>query len=267
MNRIQKLDYLLKMISEHDKFIGSMDIYKNTQETIDKIELTPMIDKLLLDGFITKKFINNENESKLIPPYYCRITYSGLIFMENGGYKIKRVKSDWNYFWKKGKTIANILNSILILIIATIGVYLTWETKAKDTSLSTNQVTIDSLKTELKQIYTVDNIVWGKFKNGIKNKELTYLLNNSLDSIKCTDCVVGKNEKHISSELIFKKYLDRLYDYELLKNKVYSLYENDSIIRVNYSFEKLIGAESSNIIYTFNKIDEKFLFTGMITTP
>ena len=123
-----------------------------------------------------------------------------------------------------------------------------------------------SCKQESKNV-TEKNIIWEKFKIGIEKKDLIYLLNNSFDSIKCIDCVSSENEKLQSSELIFKKYLEKLYDVELLKGMEYSNYKTDSIIRICYNLEKSFGNESSSIIYMFDKSGEKYLFTGMITTP
>ncbi|WP_158976905.1 hypothetical protein [Cellulophaga sp. L1A9] len=114
---------------------------------------------------------------------------------------------------------------------------------------------------------TEKNTIWEKFKIGIENKDLMYLLDNSIDSIKCIDCISSENEKLQSSELIFKKHLEKLYNAELLKGMEYSNYKTDSIIRITYNFEKSFGNESSSIIYMFDKSDEKYLFTGMITTP
>ena len=111
------------------------------------------------------------------------------------------------------------------------------------------------------------NTVWEKFKTGIENEDLTYLLNNSLDSINCVDCILEKDNDLYSKQLIFKKHLENLYNSELLKGKRYAIHETDSIIRISYSFEKLIGNESSSIIYMFDKTENKYLFSGMITTP
>ena len=101
----------------------------------------------------------------------------------------------------------------------------------------------------------------------IENKDLNYLNINSTDLIKCVDCI--SNDKGIlqKNELIFKEYIDKLYNSDLLNKKQYSIYENDSIIRISYNFKKMIGNESSNITYMFDKINDEFLFTGMITTP
>ena len=112
-----------------------------------------------------------------------------------------------------------------------------------------------------------ENSIWEKFKSGFENKDLTYLVNNSLDSIQCVDCISAESDKLQSSEFIFDKHLEELYNAKLLKGMEYSNYQTDSIIRISYNFEKSFGNESSSIIYMFNKSDGKYLFVGMITNP
>ncbi len=111
------------------------------------------------------------------------------------------------------------------------------------------------------------NHIWEKFKTGIENKDLTYLLNNSLDSIKCIDCILTENNILHSSQLVFEKHLIKLYNSEILKGKEYFVYETDSIIRINYRFKQSFKNKSGNIIYMFDKTETKYLFTGMITVP
>ena len=110
-------------------------------------------------------------------------------------------------------------------------------------------------------------LIWENFKTNIDNNEYEYLIENSTDSIKCIDCIIGKKEYKIPSRIIFKNYKEKLYNSDLLDKKEYSVYSDDSIIRITYSFKKLIENESLNIIYMFDKINDKYLFTGMITIP
>ena len=122
-----------------------------------------------------------------------------------------------------------------------------------------------SCKRESKTL--TENPIWEQFKTGIENRDLTYLLNNSLDSINCVDCILEKANKLQLSQFIFENHLEKLYNPELLKGKKYSIYDTDSIIRISYNFEKLFSNESSSIIYMFDKTEKKYLFTGMITIP
>ncbi len=111
------------------------------------------------------------------------------------------------------------------------------------------------------------NLIWEKFKTKIENNDLEYLIENSQDSIKCIDCVPNETEKLYLSKFIFENYRDEFYNVDILKNKVYSTFKNDTIIRINYSFENKFGDESYNIIYMFDKKENSFLLTGMITLP
>jgi hypothetical protein len=113
----------------------------------------------------------------------------------------------------------------------------------------------------------VKNPTWEKFQEAINNNDLAYLMTNSCDSIKCIDCIKSENEKLQSSEYIFKNYRNEFYNKKLLNGKKYSAYQNDTIIRINYSFENSFEDESFNIIYMFDKKENSFLLTGMITVP
>ncbi len=110
-------------------------------------------------------------------------------------------------------------------------------------------------------------LIWENFKTRIENNDLKYLIENSTDSIKCIDCIIGKNEYKIPSGIIFKNYIEKLYNSDLLDKNKYSVYSDDKMIRISYGFKNLTRNESSDIVYMFDKINDKFLFTGMITIP
>ena len=154
MTQSEKLDFVLNILSESKNFVSSKELYSETENTIDKDELTPIIGKLFSDNYIEKKIIDKPNNSKLTPPYFCRMTYSGLLFIERGGFTSENKRIKRNSIWTKSKTIANFLNAIIILIIAALGVYVSWESKKKDTIIETNILKIDSLKLEIKSLKT-----------------------------------------------------------------------------------------------------------------
>ncbi len=113
----------------------------------------------------------------------------------------------------------------------------------------------------------IKNQTWEKFKEALVNDDIEYLIKNSNDSIKCIDCRQTENEKLQSNEYIFKNYKNNFFNKKLLNRKEYSVYQKDTLIRINYSFENKFGDESYNIIYTFEKKEKSFLLTGMITVP
>ena len=109
--------------------------------------------------------------------------------------------------------------------------------------------------------------LWEDFKLSLEEKNLEYLIKNSFDSIKCIDCNIIKPEREYSSKVVFEKYFDKFYNQNLLKDKQYSVFKNDSILRINYSFRNKFGELSSNKIYMFDKKEDKFILSGMITVP
>ncbi len=151
-NHSEKLDFLLKVISENKQFISSKDLYKKLDNKIEETELTLIINKLFLDNYIEKKIIEADNNSKLTPPYFCRITYHGLLFLERGGFLNESNTLKRKNNWTKAKMIANTLNAISILAIALIGIYVSWDSKKKDETIVKNNSIIDSLKIENKEL-------------------------------------------------------------------------------------------------------------------
>ena len=109
--------------------------------------------------------------------------------------------------------------------------------------------------------------LWEDFKLSLEEKNLEYLIKNSFDSIKCIDCDIINSEREYFSKVVFEKYLDKFYNQDLLKGKQYSVFKNDSILRINYSFRNKFGELSSNTIYMFDKKEGKFILRGMITVP
>ena len=110
-------------------------------------------------------------------------------------------------------------------------------------------------------------LIWDACNQKSNRNDLDYLIENSTDSIQCIDCINGKNKNKIPSRLIFENFKEKLYNSDLLDKKEYSIYTDDKMIRVSYNFNSLIGNESSDTVYMFDKIDDRFLFTGMITIP
>ena len=111
------------------------------------------------------------------------------------------------------------------------------------------------------------NVHWEKFKTKLKNNDIDYLVKNSLDSIKCVDCVPNEGENSYTPKFIFKEYKNEFYNKNLLDKKEYSVYQDNLMIRINYGYEGRFGNEGHNIIYMFDKTKGKFLLTGMITIP
>lgn len=171
MTHIEKLDKILEYIAKNDENRSrhSKKIYQKFENIIPDDEIPLIIDKLEKDGFIKKIIIENSNISKVIPPYACLLTYDGFFFFEKGGYKSQRKRKIWESVQAKAKTTVIVLNSIIILIIAALGVYYSYESKEKDIVISDKEKRIEMLTT------TVDSLknLTLKETNEIKYKNLT----------------------------------------------------------------------------------------------
>lgn len=57
MKPSKKLDIVLGIIAKVDEFIDSKSIYSEIPEEIKPKELTPIINKLVIDGYVEKKLL------------------------------------------------------------------------------------------------------------------------------------------------------------------------------------------------------------------
>ena len=113
--------------------------------------------------------------------------------------------------------------------------------------------------------------LWIDFSTAIENKDFAYLVENSLDTIECIDCTNDSaiEKPYFKSDFIFQNHLESLYNHEYLEKLQYTTFHSDTNeIRINYSIESPQAPEGGyNIIYTFIRKNNKYLFKGMITVP
>jgi hypothetical protein len=143
MTTEKKLDDVLKYLdNENDNFEDFRNI-KSKFEDLKNKELDLILDKLFLDGYIIKKDSTSENADKLLPPSYYRITFHGKLFISRGGYQIETNANKWKNIWIKTKTVANTINAIIILILAALGIFISYESKQKDTIIDNQKLKLD----------------------------------------------------------------------------------------------------------------------------
>jgi hypothetical protein len=121
---------------------------------------------------------------------------------------------------------------------------------------------------DLKSMSYADSL-WIEYKNALQNQRIDYLIDNSLDSIQCVDCVPdsGKLSDIFDSKYIFENHLKELMHLDSLTND-YSAFQNDSMIFINYTIKDNKSEEGGyNLIYIFKKSNQRYLFSGMLTTP
>ena len=151
MKQYEKLDFILQVVATNKNFIRSKELFEKVSDKIDENEFTPIINELFLCNYIEKKIIDSDSNSKLTPPYFCRVTFKGLLFIEQNGYLGQNVKNKRNELWKITKTVANSFNAFAILLIALVSVYLAWDAKTKENELEKKNVKIEKLEKELKK--------------------------------------------------------------------------------------------------------------------
>jgi hypothetical protein len=121
---------------------------------------------------------------------------------------------------------------------------------------------------DLKNLSYADSL-WIDYKGALQNQRIDYLIDNSLDSIQCVDCVTDSNNLSdiYNSKYIFDNHLKELKHLDSLTND-YLAYQNDSMIFINYTVKDKKSEEGGyNLIYIFKKSNQRYLFNGMTTTP
>jgi len=125
-------------------------------------------------------------------------------------------------------------------------------------------------KDSMKALSKLDT-VWMNFKGALLTNRLDYLIANSCDTIQCIDCLSDslKSENEIyDSKIIYNNYLKSLIHKEIWDKYNYTVSKTDSLIYINYSIKSKYSEEGGeNLIYIFENINQRFLFSGMITVP
>ncbi len=152
MSTEKRLDIVLKYLNNDIENFEDFKKIKSNFEYFKNKELDLILDKLFLDGYINKKKSTMDNANKILPPSYYRITYHGLLFISRGGYQHETKTRNYKNIWLISKTVANLINAIAILVIASLGVFVSYESKVKDKI-------IDDQKIKLyEQIFIVDSL-------------------------------------------------------------------------------------------------------------
>jgi hypothetical protein len=124
-------------------------------------------------------------------------------------------------------------------------------------------------KTHKRETLTQADSVWINFMTQLEKGNVDFLLKNSLDTVQCVDCGIEAHPttEYYSSGLIFNHYLEQIKHLKSFKDNEFSTHVEDNLIRVNYSFPSTYFQDHGyNLIFTFIKVDDKYLFTGMFVT-
>lgn len=120
------------------------------------------------------------------------------------------------------------------------------------------------------KVLTTPDSLWLQFAYRMETKDIDFLVNNSLDTIQCADCNLDGNpdNEYYESKFVFEKHIDKIMHIDSLRNKGHYIYQDDSLMHVVYSIKNLNAFEGGyNLIFNFIKVDERYLFKGIIVTP
>ncbi|WP_133259614.1 hypothetical protein [Pseudochryseolinea flava] len=121
---------------------------------------------------------------------------------------------------------------------------------------------------ERKKLSSIDSI-WVNFKTQLENRNVKFLVANSLDTIQCVDCgdSAGEETEFYDAHFIFQNRLDKVKHFKNLSDKDFTTHESDNLVRVSYNIpSSLFQDHGYNLIFTFVKVKNKYLFAGMIVT-
>jgi len=130
--------------------------------------------------------------------------------------------------------------------------------------------TIHEIAVKIKDslVYEKKDSIWIEFASALENKDLDYLIQNSMDTIQCVDCISESDKEYFSSKYIFKNHIKELMHLESLTDKKFSSSFDGDFIRINYTIKWEKAPEGAyNLIFSFKKVDNKYLFNGMFTVP
>lgn len=158
MKNIEKLDFILGILYNHNDLISSEDLLLKVNdkitEQITKHDLRKTINHFVNLNYIKKTIIENKNNSKTKPPYACEITYLGFLFFENGGFKKENKILRQRNIWIVAKTIAAVANALIIIFIS---IWAIIESK-KDSEVETLKNEIELLKKDVNKLVFINKI-------------------------------------------------------------------------------------------------------------
>lgn len=148
MTHVEKLDFILGVLYNHNDLISSKDLFLNVNEKITEHDLRKAINHFVNLNYIKKTIIENENNSKTKPPYACEITYLGFLFFEKGGFKKENKILRQRNIWIVAKTIAAVANALIIIFIS---IWAIIESE-KDSEVETLKKEIELLKKDINKL-------------------------------------------------------------------------------------------------------------------
>ena len=118
---------------------------------------------------------------------------------------------------------------------------------------------------------TATDSLWLNFATAMNNKNIDFLLANSLDSISCVDCEPnnsGTDKRVHDAEYLYMNLMPELRYLNDLTATKFSTFEDSTSIKVNYSIKSNNALEGSyNLIFILELVNGNFYLAERTFVP
>jgi hypothetical protein len=118
-------------------------------------------------------------------------------------------------------------------------------------------------------IGTKGDSIWREFEIALETSNIDFLIENSYDSIYCAELqILGQTSNELyEKEFIFNNHLKELKHLNNLSTHKRNIYWDEEVLRVVFNIECKQAEENAyDLIFLFDKNQDKYLFKGMIMT-
>lgn len=158
MTADDQLDSVLRYLDNEEEYPElHSEIKSKLSFSISEKDLELLLDKLYIDGHVSFKTGKTGGQPNDIRNYF--ITFQGRQFLnhsflcKNRPYKAHATLAKINNAWTIIKTIVVVIHAVIILFIAAIGVWVTYDSRQKDTEIKSLNLQLD------KQASTIDTLL------------------------------------------------------------------------------------------------------------
>lgn len=128
-----------------------------------------------------------------------------------------------------------------------------------------------SIRSEHTRILTASDSLWLDFANAMEQRNMKFLITNSLYSIRCIDCEpnnLNRENEVYEAKYLFNNFLSELMHLNKLATTEFSTYQDSTLIRVNYKIEHDKVPEGVyNLIFTLEQRHGKYYLVDRFFVP
>ncbi|MCB0495231.1 MAG: hypothetical protein KDC79_03805 [Cyclobacteriaceae bacterium] len=116
-----------------------------------------------------------------------------------------------------------------------------------------------------------EDSLWINFAHALEIKDTKFLIENSLDSVQCAECIFLSNHETevYASSFVYDQpdRIEKLMHIDSLSDQDFSTFVEGDRLVVNYKVKSIYAEEGGyNLIFLFIKTSKGYRFKGMILT-